>query len=129
MDASTLFLAQLIGPVMLAVGLGVYFSRNYYAKVYRHLENETLAVLMSGIIALVAGIVMVMYHNRWDSFLAGVVTLVGWLSIGKGLLLIIAPKTVDGIGDWMGARPWWFTYAAALYTAIGAYVSYVAYLA
>lgn len=128
METTTIFLAQLIGPTMLAVGLGIFFSRSYYEKVYRHLENETLAVLMGGIAALVIGILMVLNHNVWTSLLASIVTLVGWLSIVKGLLLIIVPKRVDKIGDWMAGKSGWFTFAALLYTLIGAYVTYMVYM-
>lgn len=129
MEETTLFLAQLIGPTMLAVGLGIFFSRYYYTKVYRHLENETLAVLMSGIAALVIGILMVRNHNEWDGFVATVVTLVGWLSIAKGLMLIIIPRTVDRIGDALSVRPSWFPVVGAIYAVIGAILSYAAYIA
>ena len=128
MDPLTIFIAQLAGPAMLAVGLGIYLSRNYYMKVYRHLESETLAVLMSGLIALTIGIAIVLNHNLWDSFLATFVTLVGWLSILKGLLLIIVPRMVDKIGDSM-ANTQWFSFVGAFYTVIGAYASYLVYLA
>lgn len=127
MDPTTLFLAQLIGPVMLAVGVGIFFSRDYYMKVYRHLESETLAVLMSGIAALVIGIVMVMTHNIWSGFVPTVVTLVGWLSILKGLMLIVMPKAVNRIGDRLPAS--WFPVIGAVYALLGAFLSYTAYLA
>lgn len=128
MDPTTLFLAQLIGPVMLAVGLGIFFSKEYYMKVYRHLENETLAVLMSGIAALIIGIVMVMSHNIWEGFIPTVVTLVGWLSILKGLMLIVTPGTVNRIGDKLGSTQW-FPVIGAVYALLGAFISYVVYLA
>jgi hypothetical protein len=87
-----------------------------------------LAVLVSGIAALVIGLLIVMNHNVWQGSVAIIVTLVGWLSIGKGLLLVILPRTVDKIGDWMAAKDGWFTFAAVLYTTLGAYVTYAAYL-
>ena len=127
MDPLTIFLAQLIGPAVLAVGLGIFFSRSYYNKIYRHLENETLAVLMGGLTILIAGIVIVLSHNIWDSTLAVIISLVGWLSILKGLMLVILPKWVDKIGD-IVADSKWFPGAAVVYTLIGAYVTYVAYL-
>lgn len=128
MDPLTLFLAKLIGPAVLAVGLGIFFSRNYYTKVYRNLGNESMAVLMSGLIILIAGIVMVLYHNTWDNFLSGFISLIGWLAILKGLTFIIFPKTADKMGD-MIAGSKWFSLAVILYTIAGAYISYVAYLA
>lgn len=128
MDPMTLLLAKFIGPVILAVGAGIFFSKNYYTKVYRNLENETLAVLMSGIITLVAGITIVLNHNVWDSFTACIVTFVGWASILKGFFLIVVPNTVDRIGD-MVAEANLFPFMATLAIACGGYVSYIAYLA
>lgn len=128
MDPVTILIAKFVGPVILAVGVGIFFSKNYYTKVYRNLENETLAVLMGGISILVAGIAIVMYHNTWDSFVAGIISFIGWASIVKGLLLVIAPKTVDMFGD-IVADSKFFPFMAAFATAVGAYISYVAYLA
>lgn len=128
MDPVTILIAKFVGPVILAVGVGIFFSKNYYTKVYRNLESETLAVLMGGISILIAGIAIVLNHNRWDSFIAGVITFIGWASILKGLLLISAPKTVDMFGD-MVADSKLFPFMATFATVVGAYVSYIAYLA
>ena len=128
MDPLTILIAKFVGPVVLAVGLGIFFSKNYYTKVYRQLENETLAVLMSGIGILIAGIAIVLNHNIWNTFMAGVISFIGWASILKGVLLIAAPKTVDMFGD-MVADSKIFPFIAAFATACGAYVSYIAYLA
>ena len=127
MDPVTISIAKFVGPVVLAVGLGIFFSRNYYTKIYRNLESETLAVLMGGVTTLAAGIVIVLNHNIWDNFLAGVISFIGWASILKGVLLIVAPKTVDKFGDMM-ADSKVFPFVAILATLCGAYVSYSAYL-
>ena len=126
MDPTTIFLAKLIGPAVLTVGLGMFFSNQYYAKAYRNLEKETLGILLSGLIALVIGIVVVINHNIWDTPLAAFVSLIGWLSIGKGILLIVFPKTVDKIGDAI-AKSYWFKSAAIAYSVAGAYITYLAF--
>lgn len=128
MDPVTLFIAKFVGPVILAVGVGFFLSKKYYVKVYRNLEQQTLAVLMGGITILVGGIAMVMYHNRWDSFAAGVISFIGWASITKGILLISFPKLVNTFGD-MVADSKLFPFIAAFATIGGGYISYIAYLA
>lgn len=128
MDPVTIFIAKFAGPIILAVGVGVFFSRNYYVKVYRNLEQETLAVLMGGISILAGGIAIVLYHNKWDSLVAGIVSFIGWASIAKGIILISFPKTVDKFGD-MVANSKLFPFVGTLATLCGAYLSYVAYLA
>lgn len=126
MDPLTIFIAQLAGPAILAVGLGIFFSPSYYGKVYRNLQNETLGVFMGGLTILVAGIAIIINHNLWDSFAAGAVTFIGWASIAKGLALIIVPNTVDKFGDIM-ADSKAFPYLAVLAAGVGACISYFAY--
>jgi hypothetical protein len=128
MNSLTIFLAQLAGPTLLAVGLGIFFSRDYYARVYRDLEKETLAVMMSGLTILIAGIVLVLNHNIWDSLPAGIISAIGWLSILKGIMLLIFPKTVNKMGD-MVANGKFFTAMSILTVIGGGYLSYVAYFA
>lgn len=126
MESLTITLAQYMGPVLIATGLGIFFSRNYYTKVYRDLEKETLAVFMSGITILTAGIAIVVHHNKWDSLLAGIITLIGWLSILKGLVLIIKPQVADNLGEKV-ANSKLFGLIAVLATVLGVYVTYMAY--
>jgi uncharacterized membrane protein len=128
MDPLTIFLAKLIGPTVVALSIGIFFSRKYYEKVYRDLDKETLAVVMGGVTILVAGLAMVIFHNIWDSFFSGLISLTGWLAILKGLMLIICPATVNKIGDKIvGTKV--LPSAAVIYFFVGLYISYVAYLA
>ena len=47
---TTLFLAKLWGPAILAVGIGVFFSRSYYIKIYRDLEKSVSVVTSQEIV-------------------------------------------------------------------------------
>lgn len=96
---TTLFLAQLWGPTILAVGIGVFVSRKSYLKTYRDLQKETLAVLLFGMVAMSSGIAHITYHNVWGTFPEIVISLLGWGLLLKGLAFTIAPGLVDKVGD------------------------------
>jgi hypothetical protein len=98
MDTTT-FLAQLWGPAMLAVGLGIFASRKYYVRIYRDLEKETLSVLLFGITAIAAGIAQIHFHNTWGSVTEIIISLLGWMLLIKGLAMTIVPSVVDRGGD------------------------------
>ncbi len=123
----TIFLAQIWGPVLVALGIGILLSRNYYVKVYRHLENETLAVLAFSIVAMVAGIVHVQFHNVWNTFPEVVISILGWGTLAKGAVLAIFPKAVDQWGDWV-ADTKLFAVSAVLCLILGAYLVTIGYL-
>ncbi len=97
---TTTFLAQLWGPAILAVGVGVFASRSYYTKIYRDLERDVLAVFIFGMIAMTAGIAHILAHNMWGSFIEGLVSFLGWALLAKGTLFIVAPKFIDKAGDY-----------------------------
>jgi hypothetical protein len=78
--------------------------------------------------ALVVGILIVTNHNRYDTFVAGLVSVIGWWSIVKGLFLLIAPARVDTIGEYAAGTSL-FPYLATIYVVLGSYVSYIAYFA
>lgn len=53
---TTLFLAQIWGPITLAMGVGYFVSRSFYTRLYREINKESLSVLTFGIIGMAAGI-------------------------------------------------------------------------
>ncbi len=127
MDATT-YLAQLWGPVMLAVSIGVLVSRAYYIRIYRDLEKAPLAVLLFGMVAMAAGLAQVLYHNVWDTFPQIVMSLLGWGTLIKGALFIIAPKFVDRTGDgWANMKL--IPFAGAFMMLVGVYLTWFAYFA
>lgn len=123
---TTLFLAQLWGPTILAVGVGVFVSRKYYLKTYRDLQKETLAVLLFGIVAMSSGIAHISYHNTWNTLPEIVISLLGWGLLLKGLAFTIAPGLVDKIGDFE-ADAKLVPIAGALMLIMGAYLSWVGF--
>lgn len=127
MNEITIFLAQMWGPILVVLGIGILMSRTYYQKIYRNLENETLALFATSIIAMAAGIAHVLHHNIWDSVPETAITALGWLLLIKGAMLALFPKAVDRFGD-RAARSNLFSVAAVAIIILGGYVSAIGYL-
>jgi len=125
---TTLFLASIWGPLILAVGVGVFVSRNYYMRIYRELEKDALSVLTFGMVAMAAGIIQVSMHNVWGSLPDVIVSLLGWGLLIKGAAFIIAPKLVDMGGDWAADSKLVPTVGGFM-LLIGAYLTWISYFA
>ncbi len=124
---TTLFLAQIWGPTILAVGIGIFVSRGYYIKIYRDLEKEKFATLVFGMMAVGAGAAHIGAHNTWGTLPEIVISLLGWGLFVKGAILTIAPKLADKAGDWTVKSkliPW----AGGFTALIGVYLSWLGYL-
>lgn len=84
-------LLQIFGLVYLTIGLGMFFSPSFYrTMISRMIENEAV-LFLAGLTALIIGFFLVGYHNVWWGGRAVVVTVIGYLALIKGLLLLIAP--------------------------------------
>lgn len=123
----TTFLAQIWGPIILAVAVGVFASRSYYIKIYRDLEKSSLAVLIFGMVAMAAGIVQVLFHNVWDTLPQVLVSFLGWGLLIKGTLFLVAPTFVDKAGDqWVKLKL--IPLAGTLMLVVGGYLTWFAFL-
>jgi hypothetical protein len=93
MSGLTIFLARLLG-LFTIVGVAAMFWRGD-AVVEAAVTNQP-AMLSYGFISLGIGLAMVLGHNVWSGgLLPVVVTLLGWLILLKGLvLLLLAPDAM-----------------------------------
>lgn len=123
---TTLFLTKLWGPAILAVGIGVFISRNYYIRIYRDLEKDALTVLLFGMVAMIAGVAHILFHNVWGSFSQGLISFFGWGLFVKGTLFVIVPKFVDKAGDfWVNKKL--ISLAGIFSLVAGIYLTWIGY--
>ena len=70
-------------------------KQNYVETVTALIHNFPVMFVVS-IITVIAGLAMVLAHNRWSGgALAAVVTLIGWITLVKGLLFLLLPPEME----------------------------------
>jgi len=90
-------LAALIGLYFLAGGVGLLVDRNNATKLMRELTAQPMFGYLGGLIAFAIGGAIVGVHNNWNSLLSGFVSLVGWLSLLEGVLMLACRKWFLGL--------------------------------
>ncbi len=123
---TTLFFAHLWGPIILAIGLGIFLSRSFYIRVYRDLEKDPLAVLLFGMVAMIIGGLQIIFHNAWGSLPEVIISIIGWGFFIKGAAFIIAPKLVDRAGD-IWAKKHLLPVSGIIMLVIGAYLTWLGF--
>src|SRR5260370_41908263 len=102
---TSLFLARLIGPVMLVVGLAVFAN----PRGFRGMSEEFLAsralMFLGGLIIMPVGLAIVLAHNVWTADWRVLITLFGWLTTIGGALLLFAPLVVVEVRHAVVQRP------------------------
>lgn len=85
-------IAGFIGPVLIAVAASVLLNRKSLPEMAQQIGNDWALVMISGVLLLVAGLAIVRMHNIWESSWRLVVTLIGWLAVVGGLMRIMYPR-------------------------------------
>ena len=101
MSKLTIFLARSIGLFMVLLVVGFLVRGGTAIEVT--IEDEGVMISYA-IISLAMGVAMVIGHNVWSGgALPVVVTLVGWLVLAKGfLLLVLAPDELSAMVQRIG---------------------------
>ena len=102
----TLFLAQIMGVYFVVVGVGALLNPARMKGAMQEAKRSYLLPYFDGAIALVVGLLIVLNHNVWDGLLETLVSLVGWIAVVEGVLMMLLPqKTISGMMEaMMGAQ-------------------------
>jgi hypothetical protein len=124
-------LARLIGPILLVIGIGMAFGLMMEGAGYSNVLKEFIAnralIFLTGMLALLAGVAIVNIHNVWVPDWRVIVTVLGWLLVLRGVMLLVFPLTVQVLGDRVVASEAGVTAGAALTFVLGAVLCIMGY--
>ncbi len=122
----TIFLSRLLGLYSVLIGLAMVAHRQASIETIQAMVHNAPVLYVAGVIALAVGLAMVLGHNVWHGgVLPVVVTLVGWLSLLKGLLLLFLTPHAVGVVSLGGLHyEQRFYLNAAIAIIVGAYLTY-----
>ncbi len=126
MSQLTSYLAKLIGLYCILVALAMVTHKQATVEMVSALVHNPTAMFLGGLMTLVAGLAIVLGHNVWSGgALPVVVTLVGWLTLAKGvMILLLSPEQqpVFFLGELHYAKLF-YVYTAFSFL-IGVYLTY-----
>lgn len=127
MDTS-IFLARLLGPAFLVMAVGILANRENSRALAREFLNSPALIYLAGLIALVAGLAIVLTHNVWEFRWPVIITLFGWVSLVAGLMRLVFPVAMMGVWKGIVERDEWVPAAAVVYGVLGVWLAYAGYV-
>ena len=125
------YIARLMGPLLLALGLGIVFglasAPEAYMAMMRQFTGAPSFVFVMGMLALVAGLAIVNAHNVWVGDWRVIITILGWLAVIRGVLSLLFPLRLHGIAEQMMAGRTGPTVGAVITIVLGAVLTWVGY--
>jgi len=126
---TSIFLARLIGPALLVVGVGILLNQNYYRGMTKEFVASRPLFYLASIIGVLAGLAIVLVHNVWVLNWRVLITLFGWINLIRGALSILLPEQSFAYGGRMMAGKNMPMIAGAVALLIGLTLSYFGYVA
>lgn len=97
--ALSILIAKIASVVYLSAGLGSIVSANYYRRLADDMFNNAALTYLMGFTAVIIGCLIVNYHNTWVKDWTILITIMGWLALIKGVLIITFPQFVQRVSD------------------------------
>jgi hypothetical protein len=86
-------LAVLMGSALVIVGITV-FNKSYFNAIMTDFINSKVLLWITGLITFVMGTVVVALYNVWNADWRLLVTLLGWLTVIKGAVIMLFPSSM-----------------------------------
>jgi hypothetical protein len=125
---TSVFLAKVMGVIFTIAGLSIFLNMKCLDECWSgFMKNKSLMHLV-GFLSLLLGLLVVLSHNMWEGSWVLVVTVVGWFTFLKGVLVMLFPSAVEGFAESLMKRSAYPLYALVA-VVVGVYLGYFGFFA
>lgn len=120
------FIARLIGPAFVLVGLGILANGPFYSALIREAVHSPTLIYFSGLMSLLPGLAIVNVHRSWSGWPV-IITIIGWLMVIGGVVRLVLPATTATLATDLYAKPIAILIAAIVVLVVGAFLTAMGY--
>jgi hypothetical protein len=125
--AVAIWISRLLGPVILVLAIPMIVTPRSLQETTRRFLADSPLVLVSGVLAMTAGLSIVNTYNVWVADWTLIVTLFGWALVAGGAARIAAPRVVTDPGSAMIDRPTTTRVIGFFWACLGAFLTFKGY--
>ena len=126
---TSIFLAQLLGPCFLVIGVGLMLNGEGYRAMAREFLKSRPLIYLAGLLAIAPGLAVVLVHNVWTADWRVIITIFGWLGFIGGAFRILFPQQVTQVGERILDSRVGLYVPSIITLLLGAVLSYYGYFA
>jgi len=120
-------IAQILGPAYVVIGMGLLLNTANFQRILEDVSVSPAFAYLAGLLALIFGLVILVFHHAWNTDWTLIVTLFGWLALIKGSLLVTYPGVVLRFSQRVLARSVTFRAWAIVLLVLGLFLSVKGY--
>ena len=114
---SSMFLAKFWGWYLIIFFLILSFNPKRIKQIFADLKDEKFLII-SSFMAIIVGLLNVLFHNIWEPNWKLIITLIGWVSLYIGLSLFIFPKRTIAILEFINIKLVQVIYTLLFFTGL-----------
>jgi hypothetical protein len=122
-----IWISKLLGPIILVLSIPMIATPRSFQDTTRRFLADSPLILISGVLAMTAGLSIVNTHNLWVLDWPLILTLFGWALVLGGASRIIAPRVVNQVGGAMMDRPGTTRVVGVVWALLGAFLTFKGY--
>ncbi|PTM08599.1 MAG: hypothetical protein DA407_07610 [Bacteroidetes bacterium] len=88
---NSIFLAKFWGWYLIIFFFILSFNPKRIKQIFNDLNDEKFLII-SSFVAIIVGLLNILFHNIWEPSYKLIITLIGWISLFIGLTLFVRPK-------------------------------------
>jgi hypothetical protein len=125
---TSIFLARLIGPIVLIAGIGMITNPALFRQIAEQSLSSYALIYLNGLLAMTASLAIVLAHNVWEPDWRVLITLLGWFVAIGAAVRIVMPERTQRLGyRFLKQNPHSVRTTAIVYLAVGAVFCFFGY--
>jgi len=129
MVQASIFLARLLGPLLLLPGIGMLANPRVFRAMASEVVGNVTLIYLFGLIDFAAGLAIVQTHNVWVPNWRVLITLLGWLMLVRGAARILFTDRVMEFAKTIVRNKRIYPISGAVVGVLGLVLCYFGYLA
>lgn len=102
---TSILLAKILGPYCAIVAFSGLLNLKTYQRVIDEFSANTAMIYISGVLALLFGLLILQYHSIWVFNWRVIITIIGWMGLIKGIYLIFFPGSLPQVAKFYKKSP------------------------
>lgn len=127
--SDSIFLAAIIGPTYLVLGLSLLIYAERWEKIAKGWEKDHIVLFGPMMYCIVFGLAIITMHNLWEWSPYLIITITGWVAFLKGAIYLLIPgEAFKYLIRKVNSKNYYLR-IGSLFTICGAWLSYLVYIA
>ena len=91
----SILVARIIAVIYISSGIAVLIGQLNFDNIASDFNKSAALTFVAGMVGIIIGMVLVKYHNNWVKNWTVLITIISWVFLIGGLIVVTLPKSLS----------------------------------